>query len=143
MKHENQSERGGWTKEIYLESTGLGLKGKIDVLEDRDNVPVERKRGDDYYENDEIQLAGYCMLLEDNTEEKVEKGVIYLFGTDQRHEIRISEWHREEVKEVVENISNMKVDSPPAFTSNLNKCKKCSTRKFCMPRESEKLGEKR
>lgn len=142
IRHENQSKRGGWTKEIYLESQELGLKGKIDVLEERNNVPVERKRGDDYYKNDEIQLAGYCMLLEDNTDDKVEKGIIYLFGTDRRHEIKISKWHKEKVKEVVENMLNMDVNSPPTFVSNLNKCKKCSTRKFCMPKESEKLGEK-
>jgi len=112
-KHKNQSKRGGWTLEIYVESGDLGLKGKIDVLEDREEIPVERKRGDEYYPNDEIQLAAYCMLLEENIDERVDEGVIYLFGTDQRHRIRITDWHRSKVKEVTEKIRRMDPETPP------------------------------
>jgi len=140
-KHKNQSKRGGWTQEIYLESEELGLKGKVDVLEDRESVPIERKRGGDYYPNDEIQLAAYCMLLEENIDETVEEGVIYLFGTDRRHRIRISEWHRNRVREVAEDIRGMSPDSPPPFVDNPSKCEKCSCREYCMPEESKMLGE--
>ncbi|OKY78801.1 MAG: CRISPR-associated protein Cas4, RecB family nuclease [Candidatus Methanohalarchaeum thermophilum] len=139
-KHKNQSRRGGWTKERYFESKELGLKGKIDILEDN-ITPVERKRGTDYYTNDEIQLAGYCMLLEKNINERIDSGIIYLFGTDQRFEIKITEWHRNKVKEVTKDIKNMKPDNPPKFNENPSKCRKCSAREYCMPEESKKLGE--
>jgi CRISPR-associated exonuclease Cas4 len=141
LKHEAQSTRGGWTKEIYLESEKLQAKGKIDILEDNENKPVERKRGDKYYTNDEIQLAGYCMLLEENTGRKIEKGTIYMFKTDQRHEIEISKWHREKVKETIKEMRNLNPDNPPPIIDNRNKCKGCSARSYCMPEETEKLGE--
>ena len=93
--HESKSTRGDWINEIYLESEGLGLKGRIDVLDDdgEDMVPVERKRSQSgqYYWNDELQLAGYCMLLEANISEAVPEGVIYLYSTDKRERIRVTE----------------------------------------------------
>jgi CRISPR-associated protein Cas1 len=140
LKHEHQSKRGGWLREQYFESKKLGLKGKIDLLEN-DMVPVERKRGDRYYTNDEIQLAGYCMLLEENIDEDIEKGIIYLYGTDQRHEIEITEWHRQKVKECVKAMRNMSPDDPPPFPDNPNKWKKSSVKSYGMPYESWKLGE--
>lgn len=80
--HENQSTRGDWLNELYLESETLGLKGRIDILE-LDNerpIPVERKRAEsgDYYRSDEVQLAGYCMLLEEHIGESVHEGAIYI-----------------------------------------------------------------
>lgn len=138
-KHENQSTRGGWTREIYIESKELGLKGKVDVFEDREGVPVERKRGDDYYPNDEIQLTAYCLLLEEAMDEVVDEGVIYLFGTDRRHRIQITEWHRNKLQEVLTKIREMDVTTPPPFTDNPAKCEKCSTREYCMPAETATL----
>ena len=67
--HEGQATRGGWVTERYLKSEALGLHGKIDLIEqDGTLTPVERKRAESgsYYESDEIQLAGYCMLLSES-----------------------------------------------------------------------------
>ena len=143
LKHENKSKRGGWTNEIYLESDKLGLKGKIDVLDEQGtaSIPVERKRGDMYGYNDEIQLAGYCMLLSENTGEEVREGAIYLYETDQRMHIVITEDHKQDVLEAVETMHSMSPDSPPPFTDNPSKCEKCSCREYCMPEESKMLGE--
>ena len=142
-KHENQSTRGGWTREIYIESTELGLKGKVDVFEDREGVPVERKRGDDYYPNDEIQLTAYCLLLEEAIDGVVNEGVIYLFGTDRRHRIRITEWHRNRLQEVLTEVREIDETTPPPFTDNPAKCEKCSTREYCMPEETARLEPER
>ena len=138
--HESKSTRGDWINEIYLESEGLGLKGRIDVLDDdgEDMVPVERKRSQSgqYYWNDELQLAGYCMLLEANIDERVPVGVIYLYSTDEREQIRITERHREAVQEAIRQIKSMTVDDVPPLVDNPNKCEKCSTREYCMPKET-------
>lgn len=142
-KHENQSTRGDWLNELYLESESLGLKGKVDVLdlEDGQVVPVERKRAEsgDYYESDEIQLAAYCMLLEEHLEEPVREGAIYLYETDQRMHIPITEDHRATVRERIEAIRTMTVENIPPFTDNPNKCEACSARTYCMPEETAKL----
>ena len=145
--HENQSSRGDWLNELYLESETLGLKGKIDVL-DLDGVravPVERKRAEsgDYYRSDELQLAAYCMLLEEHLGEPVREGAIYLYETDQRMHVPITDDHREAVREQVETMQSMTIDSVPSFTDNPSKCEACSVREYCMPVETAKLEPER
>lgn len=140
ITHENKSSRGHWIEEIYLESDRLGLKGKIDILDDAvaDQIPVERKRSQSgrYYWNDEVQLAGYCMLLEDNIDKSVDSGVIYLYETDERVEIEITEKHREGVRNTIREIQSLRPDTIPPLVDNPNKCEKCSTRHYCMPYET-------
>jgi len=150
IKHDNQSRRGGWIRELYLRSERLGLHGKIDVLESKNIrsisitlTPIERKRGSSYHDNDEVQLAAYCMMLEDYLGEPVRMGYLYLFGTNERYAITITDWHRNKVKEVVEAIRNMAIDRIPDFTENRNKCEKCSTVQYCMPEETEMLEGER
>ncbi len=141
--HENQSTRGNWLNELYLESEEVGLKGKLDVLdlEDAKAVPVERKRAEsgDFYKSDEVQLAGYCMLLEEHLDEPVREGAIYLYETDQRIHIPITQQHRETVRQQITEIQSMRADDIPPLTDNPNKCEKCSTREYCMPYETALL----
>jgi len=142
-KHQNQSKRGNWITERYFRSEDLGLHGKLDLIETDGDVltPVERKRAEsgEYYPSDEVQLAGYCMLLEAAIEEPVNVGYIYLYSTDERHAIRITEEHRRTVEEIISRIEQMTVDTIPPFTDNPNKCEACSARTYCMPEETAKL----
>ena len=146
-KHENKATRGDWLNELYLESESIGLKGKIDVLnlEDGRTIPIERKRASsgDYYWNDEVQIAGYCMLLEVNVDEMVREGAIYLYETDQRMHIPITENHREAVRETVDAMRSMSPNDVPPLTDNPKKCEKCSTREYCMPEETARLEPER
>ena len=139
-KHTHQSRRGGWYREMYLRSDRLHLHGKIDLLEGKTRLtPVERKHGDTYYDNDEIQLAAYCMILEDYLGEPVRMGYLYLFGTNERYAITITDWHREKVLEVTRAIRNMTIDAIPDFADNPNKCNNCSAVQYCMPLETKML----
>ena len=141
-KHEHQANRGGWITERYFRSDQLGMHGKIDLIEENDVLtPVERKRAEsgEYYPSDEVQLAGYCMLLEDAIGESVNLGYIYLYSTDTRHAIRISEKHRRTVREIISRIESMTVDSIPPLTDNPSKCEACSARQYCMPEETATL----
>lgn len=146
-KHENQSRRGGWVRERYFRSDELGLHGKLDLIESDGGVltPVERKRAESetYYPSDEVQLAGYCMLLEAATGDPVNVGYIYLHSTDQRHSVRITDRHRETVHEIVSQIDAMTVDSVPQLTDNPSKCEACSARTYCMPEETARLEPER
>lgn len=148
LKHENQSRKGGWIREFYIRSEKLGLHGKIDVLESKNIksagttlTPIERKRGSSYHDNDEVQLAAYCMLLEDYLGEPVRMGYLYLFGTNERYAITITDWHRNKVLEVVQAIRSMRLDRIPDFADNPKKCKKCSTSAYCLPEETRMLQE--
>lgn len=146
-KHAAQSRRGGWTREQYFRSDTLGLHGKIDLVEsDRGTLtPIERKRAEsgDYYPSDEVQIAAYCLLLEDAIGEPVNVGYIYLYSTDERHAIHITEEHRDAVAKIVSRIRAMSVDSIPPFTDNPSKCDACSARHYCMPEETAKLEPER
>jgi CRISPR-associated exonuclease Cas4 len=140
--HAHQSRRGQWYREMYLRSEKLHLHGKIDLLEGKTKLtPVERKHGKSYFDNDEVQLAAYCMLLEDYLGEPVRMGYLYLFGTNERYAITITDWHRDKVKQVVEAIRQMAIDNIPDFAENPNKCEKCSTVQYCMPLETKMLEE--
>ena len=146
LKHENQSRKGGWIREFYIKSENLGLHGKIDVLESKNIksvgttlTPIERKRGSSYHDNDEVQLAAYCMLLEDYLGEPVRMGYLYLFGTNERYAINITDWHRNKVLEVVGAIRSMSLDRIPDFADNPKKCEKCSTVQYCLPEETRML----
>ncbi len=142
-KHEMQSRRGSWVTERYFRSDDLGLHGKLDLIESDDETltPVERKRAEsgDYYPSDEIQLAGYCLLLEHAIGEPVNVGYIYLYSNDQRYAIHITEKHRQAVHEIVRRIQTMSVDRIPPFTQNPNKCDACSAREYCLPEETALL----
>lgn len=139
-KHANQSNRGGWVTEQYFRADELRLHGKIDLIESGGDVltPVERKRAESgkYYPSDEVQLAGYCMLLETALDEPVNVGYIYLYSTDERHAIRITDQHRQTVRDIISRITNMTVDNVPPLTDNPNKCESCSAREYCMPEET-------
>jgi len=150
LKHENQSRKGGWIREFYIKSEKLGLHGKIDVLESKNIksvgvtlTPVERKRGSSYHDNDEVQLAAYCMLLEDYLGEPVRMGYLYLFGTNERYAITITDWHRDKVLQVVQAIGEMSLDKIPDFADNPKKCEKCSTVQYCLPEETKMLEGER
>lgn len=141
--HNRQSRRGGWYREVYLRSDDLHMHGKIDIVENTDSgvVPIERKHGSKYYENDLVQLAAYAMLLEDYLEERVPVGYLYLYETNTRHPIEITDLLRESVVGTIETIRSMKIDEIPAFSENPNKCRKCSAVTYCMPYEARLLGE--
>ena len=142
-KHERAARRGGWIRERYFRSDELGLHGKIDLIEADDGTltPVERKRAESesYFPSDEVQLAGYCLLLEDALDEPVNVGYIYLYSTDTRHAIRITEKHRHTVREIVNRINTMTVNAIPPLTDNPKKCEACSARSYCMPAETAML----
>lgn len=141
-KHAHQSRRGQWYREMYLRSEKLHLHGKIDLLEGKTKLtPVERKHGTSFFDNDEVQLAAYCMLLEDYLDEPVRMGYLYLFGTNERYAITITDWHRNKVVQVVEAIRNMSLDKIPDFADNPKKCEKCSTAAYCLPEETRMLEE--
>lgn len=137
--HDSQSTRGGWLNELYLEDEDLGLKGKIDVLElDGEPIPIERKRAEsgEHYKSDELQLAGYCLLLEAHLGEPVREGAIYLYETDQRMHVRITDDLREEVRDRIAAMRAMDPNDVPPITENPKKCEGCSARSYCLPRET-------
>jgi CRISPR-associated exonuclease Cas4 len=143
-KHDGAAKRGGWITERYFRSNELGLHGKIDLIETDDGTPtpVERKRAEsgEYYPSDELQIAGYCMLLEEAIDKPVNIGHVYLYSTDTRHPVRITDTHRRAVNRVVKQIEQLSFGNIPSLTDNRSKCEACSARSYCMPAETAMLA---
>lgn len=144
--HENQSRRPEWLRERYLRSETLGLHGRVDVLDESDGesvegashpIPVERKRATSsrYYWNDEVQVTAYGLLIETTLESvgSVDYGVIYLYETDERHRIPLTDDRRRAVHETRDAIRDLRPDDPPSPIENRNKCSGCSVRHRCQP----------
>jgi len=71
-------------------------------------------------------------------------GYLYIFGTNERYAITITDWHRKHVMQAVNAIRRTTVDRVPDFAQERNKCNKCSTVQYCMLEETELLeGTKR
>jgi CRISPR-associated exonuclease Cas4 len=145
LEHERHTRRGGQIREMYLRSDSLGLHGKVDIVEGSEDgdilTPIERKRAEsgDVHLSDRLQLAGYCMLLENRINEPVNIGYVYVRSTDIRHAVRITERMRTGVRDVVQKIRSMEVDTIPPYTQNPNKCDACSASHYCLPAETRKL----
>lgn len=148
--HQRQSRQTDQFRDQYFAAPSVGLHGRVDLIEasqtGADNLtPVERKRasGKQYYWNDEVQLAGYCMLIEATLPagQSVDQGYIYLYSTDQRHLIEISEDHRTAVKETINAIQSLEPGTPPDIVDNPNKCEACSIRHRCRPTTVTRLSD--
>ena len=98
-----------------------------------------RKHGDRFYLNDQIQLGAYTMLLEVCLCERMEQGIIYLYGTGRRYSIPITDELRAGVMNPISMIQSLNPDSLHIFTENRNECRKCSVILYCLPEESDEL----
>lgn len=121
-----------------LFSARLGLVGKPDYIVEIGNrhVPVEVKSGKARrpYRNHILQLATYCLLIEDIYNETVPFGIL-AYSDGQQFRIPFVAVLREDV---IKTISEMRVQlaSKSAKRShNVSaKCKSCGFRKFCNQR---------
>lgn len=162
-EHDQYRRTSDQVREQYFVAPDLGLHGQVDVIEsagsdslrptadcetdERVNCgemtppirPVERKRGDRYYQNDEVQLAAYCLLIAEALERSVPAGELYLRGSDERHEITVTDELRQTVTDAISAIQSFDTRDPPSLVDNPNKCRGCSVRHYCLPRATTRI----
>lgn len=148
-RHKRQARYHDGYREQYYRADDFGLHGRVDLIDHDESetplgmtlspTPVERKHGNSYYWNDEIQLAGYCLLVEQATGNEIRDGYIYLYGTDTRHRIELTSEHRTAVSETVHRIQTLNPDLPPNFVDNTAKCENCAVRHVCLPATTSHL----
>jgi CRISPR-associated exonuclease Cas4 len=113
--------------EFQIVSPELGLRGRIDRIKFSGSiVPYEVKTRDEVYEGDKIQLAAYSLLLEQEFNSEIKKGIIETRKREE--EIQIAEDLKKKVFEIADKIRNM---TDPGFHKNFNKCKVCMLKKDC------------
>ena len=125
--------------DMWVESSILGLRGKIDlVIEARDGemrewIPVEykqttRRTGPHI----RMQVAAYGMMLEEERGEQVRRGFVYSLVTRKAEEIKIGKRLRESVRETLEAMREMvEREVMPEPPRTQRQCVNCEFRRFC------------
>jgi CRISPR-associated exonuclease Cas4 len=118
-------------------SERLGLIGKCDVVEfwpDGEIYPVEYKHGPKRKRiNDDLQLAGQAICLEEMFDRPVANGAIYHASSHQRRELVITPDLRGQVVEVVAAIRSMLALGRLPPPVNDARCRECSLQEVCQP----------
>lgn len=113
----------------------LGLTGKPDYVMERRGclVPVELKSGwapEKPYDSHILQLASYCLLLEQNYHKRPPYGLIKY--KNRTFAIRYTDELRQSVFELVEEIRSQKeYGEPDRSHENPSRCERCGFRFDC------------
>ncbi len=129
----------------------LGLVGRIDAIRRRSGawVPYEHKRGrsarsdadgHEAWESDRLQVAGYALLLEATTGERVMEGRVRYHASGVTVRVAIDAKLRGAVITTIDRARELRRDvRRPPVTSNPRLCVRCSLAPVCLP-EEERLA---
>lgn len=145
-KEEDASKSRG----VHLASETLGLSGILDLIEEKndESYPVETKHGsaprdDDgrptTWDNDDVQLCGQALLMEEAFGIHVERGFQFYAGTRERVEVRFTDELRTKTRAAIDECRRLSaLDSPPdPLPAELrHRCFGCSLATLCLPEET-------
>ncbi len=128
-------EKGEKIFKYKVYSERFGLSGKLDMVvkQKREIVPIEMKYTNKKPGlNHKYQLAAYMILLEDEFELPVRKGIIHIIPTKDSYYYKNNDELREKVKEILNNIRLIiKEEIFPKKASGWKKCKDCEFKNYC------------
>ncbi len=117
--------------ELQITSQNLELKGVIDKIEVRNDffVPVEIKTGttpkENVWQTHKIQIAAYCLLLEDYFNKKTSKGFVHYLDSDSIRPVFVNPFLKAEVMEVKSKVSDLlESKGIPDYCRNELNCRK-------------------
>ncbi len=127
---------------VPLESTELGLRGKIElVIKTTDNsqktpelIPVDFKnsRRGKPDKHLKLQLTAYALMLEESEHLPVKRGFLYYIPLRRAVEVRISNRLKADLRKSVEMMRKIvAVEWMPPPTTQRGKCTDCEFRRFC------------
>jgi CRISP-associated protein Cas1 len=135
-------------QELFLESTTLGIRGRVDALRTRDGhtIPYEHKRGrcrrdenqqPQAWESDRLQILAYAYLLELELGIPIPEGRIRYHADNVMVPIPLDEAGRQAVREAIDRARILR-NSPcrPPVTENERLCPPCSLAPVCLPEEA-------
>lgn len=137
IAHETTREGARVEYGLHVWNDRLALIGRCDVVEfwrDGTIYPVEYKHGPRRkWLNDDLQLAGQALCLEEMTGKAIARGAIYHATSRRRREVEFTLHLRQQVEEAVTAIRGMlaSVVLPPPV--NDERCRACSLVELCQP----------
>lgn len=138
------------TRSVQLSSERLGITGKLDLLEEKDDLayPIEYKRSSaprdeqgnpTFYENDALQVCGQALLLEEELERTIDFGILYYIGSKERVKVPFTSELRQQTLNAIAHIRELDQRSSPPEPLPLelrHRCFGCSLAPVCMPEET-------
>jgi CRISPR-associated exonuclease Cas4 len=120
---------------VWLESTKLGLSGKLDLLlvSSKGYFPVDFKytRGRPH-RNHISQLAGYALLVEEAFETEVHTGFIYLAPIQRVVAIALTQQLKQQTLDRLTEIRSIIQEAIlPVPTALRSRCEECEFRNYC------------
>jgi CRISP-associated protein Cas1 len=145
---ELEAQDGEEREELFLESSELGLRGRVDALRTRDGqtIPYEHKRGrsrrdeqkqPQAWESDRLQILAYAYLIEAALGITVPEGRIRYHADNVLVRVPFDEVGRAHVRMTIEQARWLRVSPQrPPITENERLCAACSLAPVCLPEEA-------
>lgn len=141
LGEENQGET--WqVRSIWLKSEKYRLIGKSDLIESDSGqlYPVEYKRGHKgEWDNDELQVCGQALCLEEMTGQTVTQGYIYYAHSHQRQKVDLSPALRGQAIAMIQAILSLFQTNTVPLASYSARCRGCSLYSHCLPQAIDKV----
>ena len=135
-------------EELFLESSELGLRGRVDALRTRDGqtIPYEHKRGRCHrgdnnqpqaWESDRLQVLAYACLIEAALGIPIQEGRIRYHADNILVHVPLDEIGRQWVREEIAQANELRQSTHrPPVTENERLCTRCSLAPVCLPEEA-------
>ncbi|OKH17962.1 CRISPR-associated protein Cas4 [[Limnothrix rosea] IAM M-220] len=147
--HRNINEAGTSTegdtrihRQQWVWSDRLKVKGIIDAVEETDGllIPLEYKKGKmGKHLNDHFQLCAAALCLEEKTGQEIPYGEIFYYGNRRRQQVEFTQTLRNLTEQAI-MAAHLAGDRPmPLPLKNQKKCKDCSLKRLCLPKEIKQL----
>lgn len=129
-------------RQQWVWSDLLSVSGIIDAVEEREGllIPIEYKKGRmNQHLNDHFQLCAAAMCLEERLNTTISYGEIFYQANRRREKVQFTSQLRQltelAIKSAQESVNN---PMPPPI-DNAKKCRDCSLKDICLPKEVKKL----
>lgn len=135
-------------EDLFLESTELGLRGRVDALRTRDGqtIPYEHKRGRCYrdennqpqaWDSDKLQILAYAYLIESALGIPIAEGRIRYHADNVLVHVPLDDLGRATVRDAIQQARILRQSSHrPPVTDNERMCARCSLAPVCLPEEA-------
>lgn len=142
-----KKEEEDW-EDLFLESSELGLRGRVDALRTRDGqtIPYEHKRGRSYrdknnepqaWDSDKLQILAYACLIEQALGITVLEGRIRYHAENVLVHVPVNDAGRQWVQQTIEKARALRSSTHrPPVTENERLCSRCSLAPVCLPEEA-------
>lgn len=136
-------EHGRVVRSVQVWSDSLRVVGVADFVEEHDGnlIPVEHKRGRmGRWVSDHVQLCAQAICLEERTGAAINQGEIFYWENRRRERVTLDADLRVMTYEVARRAFELlAIGRMPAPIDHPAKCRDCSLKDICMPRQTLRL----